>query len=544
MNGFSHAVRRSAHTAHGLRVMARAGMIQGLAIGRALGALKEVRRWGPLVSALRHSTRNRPDAPAVVDELGPVSYRELDLRSTALASALHARGLHPGATAAVLCRDHRWMVESLLACAKLGADVLLLNTGFAAPQLADVLEREGAAVLIHDEEFADVVAHTRNGLPRYLGWTEPGVAEPGPPTLEELITERSDPKVLIPPRPSNVVLLTSGTTGLPKGAKREIRSGLTAADFLDRIPLRAQETTFIGAPLFHAVGFSQLSLGFALGSTLVMHRRFNVDSLVHAVREHRCSALVLVPTMLQRLLDHHGEKLSAPLESVRVLLVSGSPLSPALSERAQQTLGNVLFNLYGSTEAAVVSVATPAELRTAPGTVGRAPRTCALRLYDEDGAEITKQGVSGRVFAGGALSFSGYTDGNTGEVRSGLVGTGDLGHYDENGLLFIDGRADDMIISGGENVFPSEVENLIARHYQVKDVAVVGVPDRDFGQRLRAFVVPIPGSGLVPDEITEYVRASLARHKIPREVILVDQVPRNATGKILRRVLTDHDPQP
>ena len=539
MNGFTHAVRRSAHTAHGLRVMARAGMIHGLAVGRALGALKEVRRWGPLVSAVRHSTRNRPDATAVVDELGPVTYRELDLRSTALAAALHARGLRPGATVAVLCRDHRWMIESLLACGKLGADVLLLNTGFAAPQLADVLEREQAAALIHDEEFGEVASQARVGLPRYLAWTGPGPAGSGPATLEELISERSDPKVQPPPRPANVVLLTSGTTGLPKGAKREIRSGLTAADFLDRLPLRAQESTFIAAPIFHAVGFSQLSLGFALGSTVVMRRRFDVEDLVRAVREHRCSALVLVPTMLQRLLDHHGDALREPLESVRVLLVSGSPLQPSLSERAQEVLGDVLYNLYGSTEAAVVSVATAAELRAAPGTVGKAPRTCALRLFDDNGAAITKPNVSGRVFAGGALSFNGYTDGNTGDVRSGLVGTGDLGHFDDNGLLFIDGRADDMIISGGENVFPSEVENLIARHYQVKDVAVVGVPDRDFGQRLRAFVVPIPGSGLVPDEITEYVRASLARHKIPREVVLVDQVPRNATGKVLRRALTD-----
>ncbi|WP_211840686.1 AMP-binding protein [Saccharopolyspora hirsuta] len=519
--------------------MARAGMVHGLALGRALGALKEVRRWGPLVSSVRYSARNHPDSIALVDEIGPLTYRELDLRSTALAAALHARGLRAGATAAVLCRDHRWMIESMLACGKLGAHVLLLNTGFAGPQLADVLERERAEVLIHDEEFTEVTAAAGAKLPRYLAWPGYEPVRPGPPALETLIAERPEPKAEAPPRPATVVLLTSGTTGLPKGAKREVRSGTTAADFLDRIPLRAQECTFIAAPVFHAIGFSQLTLGFALGSTVVVNRRFDAEEVAHAVERNRCSALVLVPTMLRRMLDHHGEALRERLATVRVLLVSGSPLQPSLAERAQEVLGDVLYNLYGSTEAAVVSVATPEELRTAPGTVGRAPRTCALRLYDESGAEITEPDVSGRVFAGGALAFTGYTDGNRGARRSGLVSTGDLGHFDRNGLLFLDGRADDMIISGGENVFPVEVENLIARHYQVKDVAVVGVPDEDFGQRLRAFVVPIPGSGLRPEEITDYVRASLARHKVPREVVLVDQVPRNATGKVLRRALID-----
>ncbi|CAM01667.1 fatty-acyl-CoA synthase [Saccharopolyspora erythraea NRRL 2338] len=539
MNGISDVVRKSAHTAHGLRVMARAGMISGLAVGRALAALKEVRRWGPLVSALRYSARNRPDVPGVVDEAGPVTYRELDLRSTALAAALHARGLKAGDTAAVLCRDHRWLIESLLACGKLGADVLLLNTGFAGPQLADVLTREGAEILVHDEEFTPVVADAHVSLPRYLAWNDAGPSRARPETLEELVCERSEPKLPVPPRPANVVLLTSGTTGLPKGAKREIRSGLTAADFLDRIPLRARESTFISAPLFHAVGFSQLTLGFALGSTLVFHRRFSVEGVVRAVEEQQCTALVLVPTMLNRILDHYGERLSGPLASVRVVLASGSALPPTLCEQTRRVLGEVLYNLYGSTEAAVVSVATPDELRTAPGTVGRPPHTCALRLEDENGARITRPGVSGRIFAGGALAFSGYTDGAGGDVRGGLIGTGDLGHFDGNGLLFVDGRADDMIVSGGENVFPSEVEHLIARHYQVKDVAVVGVDDPDFGQRLRAFVVPIPGSDLEPDEVRDYVRASLARHKVPREVVMVDQVPRNATGKILRRALTD-----
>ena len=536
--GRSGSVRRAVQNLRGFQVLTRAGMASATAPATALRGLADVRDHGPLVGALRHALRTRPNAAALVDEHGTLTYAELDRASRALALALLERGFEPGHTIAVLCRDHRWLVLAQLACGRIGVHVVLVNTGFAAPQLADVLAREDAAALVLDGEFHPLVQEARLRLPCFVAWQAPQPRGAGP-SLADLVAEAEDGAPLPEPdRPGSVVLLTSGTTGRPKGARRQVRSALAAADLLDRIPLRAHERTFLAAPLSHAIGFSQLTVAFGLGSTVVVHRRFDPGQLARAVHENGCTCVVLVPTMLHRLLELDERFLRELLSSVRSVVVSGSVLAPALAQRASAVLGDVLYNLYGSTEAAVAAVATPRELAAAPGTVGRSPRGCAVRLYDEHNRRITRPHTAGRIFAGGQLAFTGYTTAGVGRGRiDGLIDTGDVGHFDGDGLLFVDGRADDMIISGAENVFPAEVENLIATHQAVKDVAVIGAEDAEFGQRLRAFVVPIPGAELEPQEIVEFVRRRLARHKVPREVVLVKSVPRNTTGKLVRRAL-------
>lgn len=541
-NDRAGAVRRTVHGARGMRVLARAGMASPTAPGLALRGLADVRAWGPLVGALRHVSRTRPDAVGLIDERGGMTYAELDRESDELAISLRDRGFEAEHTIAVLCRDHRWLVLTLLACGKLGAHVVLINTGFAAPELAEVLGHERASALVVDAEFQPLVAEARSRLPCFQAWPAAG-AQRGT-TLEDLIEEarrspEPEPVVPQPRRPGGVVLLTSGTTGRPKGARREVRSALSAAEFLDRIPLRSGEATFIASPLFHAIGYSQLTLAFGLGSTVVVRRRFDAEQVARAVHDHGCTALVLVPTVLRRLLDLDEDFLRATTSTLRVVVVSGSVLAPELVQDAAELIGEVLYNLYGSTEAAVAAVATPRELRRAPGTVGRSPRGCAVRLYDAENRRITRPGAVGRIFAGGPLMFTGYTTSSGRPQIGGLVDTGDLGHLDDSGLLFVDGRADDMIISGGENVFPAEVEHVIATHHAVKDVAVLGIADAEFGQRLHAYVVPIPGAELLPQEIVEFVRARMARHKVPREVELVRSVPRNPTGKIVRRALAE-----
>jgi fatty-acyl-CoA synthase len=245
-----------------------------------------------------------------------------------------------------------------------------------------------------------------------------------------------------------------------------------------------------------------------------------------------------VPTMLQRILDLGPEVLdSYDTSSLRIIFSAGSALSPELGNRATRVFGDVVHNLYGSTEVAVATVATPEDWRAAPGTVGRAPVGCRVVLYDDDGRPVTEPNVTGRVFVGSGLSFAGYTDGRHKEIIDGLLSTGDLGHVDADGRLFIDGRDDDMIVSGGENVFPGEIENLLVEHDGVVEAAVIGVPDPEFGQRLKAFVVPETRAELDADELKAYVRANLARFKVPREVVFLDELPRNATGKLLRHQL-------
>jgi fatty-acyl-CoA synthase len=361
---------------------------------------------------------------------------------------------------------------------------------------------------------------------------------PSAPRIDDLI-ESGDRADLLPPESrGRVVILTSGTTGAPRGANRHQPASLDpAAALLASIPLRARERTLIAAPMFHSWGFAHLVLGIALSSTLVLRRRFTAPATLHAIDEHGVTALVVVPVMLQRLLEL-GEKEIArhDLGALRLIAASGSALPGELAIRVMGAFGDVLYNLYGSTEVAWATVATPQDLRDAPGTAGRPPRGTVVRLYDAADREVAP-GETGRIFVGNEMVFEGYTGGGAKPSLHGLLSSGDIGHFDAEGRLFIDGRADEMIVSGGENVFPREVEDLVARLPGVQDVAAVGVEDERFGQRLRAFVVLAAGTELSEQDVKDHVRASLAHFKVPRDVVFVERLPRNAAGKVLKHQL-------
>ncbi|SDY82505.1 fatty-acyl-CoA synthase [Amycolatopsis xylanica] len=526
-------------TLRSIEVMWQAGLVPFPRVDEGLRSVVAIRKYGPFAGANQIAARRDPKAVGIVDELGPLTFKQLDQRSNALARAWSERGIKPGSVIAALCRDHRGLVVTMLAAGKLGTRLLLMNTGFAKPQLADVAKREGVQALVYDQEFTGLLDAVSPDVERYLAWVEGDRPDEDIPVLEELIASTDDRAWPAPAKPGGFVLLTSGTTGTPKGAPRAETSVLHSAQFLDRIPLRSGEAMFMGAPLFHGTGLSQFILAFALGSTVVMRRKFNPEETLRGIAEHRCTSLVLVPTMLQRIVDLPAEVLARyDTSSLRIVFVAGSALSPDLGNRTTAAFGDVIHNLYGSTEVAVVTVATPEDWRKAPGTVGRAPVGCKVALFDKDNKPVTEPHTVGRVFAGSGLSFGGYTDGRTKEVVDGLMSTGDVGHFDEDGLLFIDGRDDEMIISGGENVYPIEVEHLLVEREDVLEAAVIGVPDADFGQRLKAFVVRTEDSTLDVDGVREYVKSNLARYKVPREVEFLEELPRNATGKVLRSKLS------
>ncbi|MDS0135469.1 MULTISPECIES: acyl-CoA synthetase [unclassified Amycolatopsis] len=527
-------------TVRSVDVMRRAGLVPFPRVDEGVRSLVALRKFGPFAGANHISARRDPAAVGIVDELGPLTYKQLDDQSNALARAWSERGIRPGQVVAALCRDHRGLVITMAASGKLGVRLLLMNTGFAKPQLADVAQREGVTALVYDQEFTGLLDAIPDGVDRYLAWVDPGsdLTDRTVPVLDEIIASTDDRPWPAPAKPGGFVLLTSGTTGTPKGAPRPHTSALASAQFLDRIPLRANEATYMGAPLFHGTGLSQFILSFALGSKVVMRRKFNPEEALRGVAEHKCTALVLVPTMLQRIVDLPKDvRQKYDTSALRIIFVAGSALSPDLGNRANEAFGPVVHNLYGSTEVAVATVATPEDWAKAPGTVGRAPVGCKVALYDEKGVRITEPHVTGRVFVGSGLSFGGYTDGRHKEIIDGLLSSGDVGHFDEDGLLFIDGRDDEMIVSGGENVFPIEVENLLVEREDVIEAAVIGVEDPEFGQRLKAFVVRAEGASLDADEIRDYVKANLARYKVPRDVEFLDELPRNATGKVLRTKL-------
>jgi fatty-acyl-CoA synthase len=310
-----------------------------------------------------------------------------------------------------------------------------------------------------------------------------------------------------------------------------------AAALLERIPLHEGQVVRIGAPLFHTWGLANFALGSALGSTFVLRRRFDPEQCLEDIDRHRCNVLVVVPVMLQRILDLPDEvKRRYDTGSLRAVCASGSAMSGELANRWMDEFGENLYNMYGSTEVASATLATPEDMRRAPGTAGRPTRGTIVRLYDDRGRPVA-QGRTGRIFVGSAMLFEGYTGGGSKDRIDGLMASGDLGRFDESGRLFVEGRSDEMIVSGGENVFPQEVEDVLAEHEAVAEAAAIGVEDEKFGQRLRAFVVLKPGREAGEDELKEHVKSNLARYKVPREVVFLDELPRNPTGKVLKREL-------
>ena len=531
-------LRRLPTTAREGRVLLKAGFVPVSRPLEVVSALLAIRRYGLVGGPARIAATREPDALGLVDEIGELTFAQLDLRSNALGRAWQQRGIDHTSVIALLCRDHRGLVESMFAAAKLGAKVLLMNTGFAKPQFAAVAEREGVSALVYDVEFSEILGDVPVEIPRYLAWVDEGGDEDEHTTLEELIAGASKQKLARPPTTGGLVLLTSGTTGMPKGAPRQVSSPFAAAQFLDRIPLRPGGRTVLGAPLFHGTGLSQFLLSLGMGSTTIMRRRFDPEATLAMIAQYRADTLVVVPTMLQRILNLGDDVIREyDTGSLRIIFCAGSALPPEVGNHASRLFGEVIHNLYGSTEVAVATVATPEDWKQAPGTVGRSPVGCIVRLYDEQGRRVTEPHKTARVFVGSGLRFSGYTGGGTKEEVDGLLSSGDVGHFDESGLLFIDGRDDDMIVSGGENVFPAEVENLLLEHPEVHDAAVIGVADAGFGQRLKAFVVLREGSELTGEEVKALIKNNLARHKVPRDVEFVAELPRNATGKLLRTQL-------
>jgi fatty-acyl-CoA synthase len=501
---------------------------------KLFGVLRDVGAFGPVSAAASLAAAGFGDRPAIVDEAGAVSFAELDRRSNALANRLREKGFRAGDGLGVLARNHRGLFDAIFAGAKLGARTLLLNTDFAGPQLAGVCAREDVQALVYDEEFT-AVADAVEGVDAYIAWQD---GEPHEATLEGLIRAGSTSRPPAPATKQRIVLLTSGTTGTPKGAPRDLALSLALpGGYLSKIPLRSARTVVLAAPAFHAWGLLSSMLSLGLGNTLVMSRRSTPDFTLAALEHHRADALITVPVLLARLLDIGVDKIRAhDLSSLRIVAVSGSALSPELATRTMDLLGDIVYNLYGSTEVAYGTIATPADLRAAPGTVGRPPHGTTIKLLDPDGREVPR-GTSGRIFVGSTMQFEGYTGGGSKEVVSGLMSTGDVGHLDAAGRLFVDGRDDEMIVSGGENVFPAEVEEVLGSFPGVQDAAVVGVDDPDYGKRLRAYVVLAEGTQVGEQMLKDHVKGNLARYKVPREVVFLDQLPRNPAGKVVKREL-------
>lgn len=506
----------------------------------------DIYKWGEFGMLPALNARRHPDRAACIDEEGEFTYRELDEAAHAVANGLIEKGVKGGDGVAILARNTRWFLIAYFGAARVGARIILLNSEFSGPQIKEVSEREGAKLVIYDDEYTKAVskASPELGKLRALG-TNPDSDEPSgsdDETLADLI-ERSDKK----PAPkaskhSSIIILTSGTTGTPKGANRSTPPTLAPiGGILSHVPFKANEVTSLPAPMFHALGFLHGTIAMFLGSTLVLRRKFKPPHVLEDIEKYKVTAMVVVPVMLSRILDTIEKMDKKPdLSSLKIVFVSGSALGADLAERGLKDLGPVIYNMYGSTEIAFATIAEPKHLEFNSSTVGPVVKGVKVKIFDDNGKELP-QGDVGRIFVGNAFPFEGYTGGGKKQVIDGLLSSGDVGYFDENGLLYISGRDDEMIVSGGENVFPAEVEDLITGHPDVVEATAIGVEDKEWGHRLRAFVVKKDGADLDEDTVKHYVRDHLARYKVPREVVFLDELPRNPTGKILKRELREMD---
>jgi acyl-CoA synthetase (AMP-forming)/AMP-acid ligase II len=528
----------------------RAGLIAPMRPDRYLKMASAMRREGMGITVgFAGAAQRCPDRPGLIDELGTLTWRQLDERIDALAAGLQAlpssrRRAGETTTVAIMCRNHRGFVEALVAANRMGADVLLLNTSFAGPALADVVNREGTNIVIYDDEFTETVDRALADKPdagRVVAWTDGhrGV------TVEKLIDANTGRRPARAGRTGKMILLTSGTTGTPKGAKQSGGgAGIgTLKAILDRTPWRAEENVVIAAPMFHAWGFSQLIFAASMACTVVTRRKFDAEATLELVDRHQALGLAVVPVMFDRIMDLPDEVLDRYSgHSLRFAAASGSRMRPDVVIAFMDRFGDVIYNNYNATEAGMIATATPQDLRAAPDTAGRPAGGTEIHILDSEFGEVPTGDV-GSIYVRNDTQFDGYTEGSTGkgkDFNAGFMSSGDVGYLDEDGRLFVVGRDDEMIVSGGENVYPIEVEKMLAAHPGVAEAAVIGVDDEQYGQRLAAFVV-LESAGaathITPEALKQHVRDNLANYKVPREIEILDELPRGSTGKVLRAEL-------
>ncbi|MBB2988801.1 fatty-acyl-CoA synthase [Mycolicibacterium iranicum] len=526
-----------------LSTMVRAGVIAPMRPDKYLRIAGAMQRENmAITSGFAAAAQRCPDRAGLVDEIGILTWRQIDRRADAFAAALQSLPDGRPEVIGLMARNHRGFVDALIAANRIGADVLLLNTSFAGPALAEVLEREGegkSLAVVYDEEFTETVDRAVAGRPdttRIVAWTETDTGT-DQLTVEGLIREYGGQEPLRSVEKSRVILLTSGTTGTPKGAKHSGGDPSVLKAILDRTPWRAEQPVVVVAPMFHAWGFSQLAFAASMSCTIITRRKFDPEATLELIDKFRATGLCVVPVMFDRIMDLPDEVLDRySCRSLRFAAASGSRMRPDVVITFMDRFGDVIYNNYNATEAGMIATATPRDLRAAPDTAGRPAEGTEIRILDADFEEVPT-GVTGGIYVRNSTQFDGYTSGKTKDFHEGFMSSGDVGYLDEEGRLFVVGRDDEMIVSGGENIYPIEVEKTLTAHDDVAEATVLGVDDEKYGQRLEAFVVLNPGAAATPDTLKQHVRDNLANYKVPREITVLDELPRSITGKISRRDL-------
>ncbi len=486
--------------------------------------------------------KNRPNHPALVHRDRTVTYGELDDRLSRFGEGLRRRGLARKQSVLVVLKNRPEFVEVSAGLQRVGCASVAVSYRSTPKELAWLMENSGARFVVfeHDlfpsvEEAAKSTSFAKERLisvgDRITGTTAYEDVLHAPPASLDSDDEAAA-----------VVTYTSGTTGKPKGAVRKFPKDtmVSAFEFIAETPLRTSDVHLVTCPLYHMTAYGFLTFTHLVGSTAVIADEFKPEVFFELVERHRVTTTALVPTMLHRLVTSPPEvRARYRTRSLRAIFSGGAPLTGQLANDAMDVFGDIVFNFYGATETGVVTLAKPADLRAAPGTIGKALPGNAIALVGDDGNEVGPGGV-GELYVKNGQLVAGYhkNDAATKEsMREGFFSVGDLARVDPNGRYFIEGRKRDMVISGGVNVYPAEVEAAVEEHPLVFEAAVIGVPDPEWGERVKAFVVVEPGKTLDVEELKTFLRGRLAGPKVPREYVLIDKLPRNPTGKVLKEEL-------
>jgi fatty-acyl-CoA synthase len=502
----------------------------------------------------RVNARNTPSKPALVWRDRMTTWAELDERIDRLSGGLVRRGIGRKNSVIIMMRNRQEFVELGAAAARAGAAAVAISWRSTAKELAYLATHSGARGIVTEPELLSVVEQAKDELPAhflenvFVVGSEANTTGPVRTTALDRLYEDPAPRNgkngLDPANDEDaaVVIYTSGTTGKPKGAVRKFPKDTMQAAFrfINETPMRVDDVHLVACPLYHSTAFGFMSLSMILGQTVVLMDEFKPEPFLELIERQAVTTTAVVPTMLHRVLDLPlATRNKYDARTLRAVFSGGAPLPAPLAVDFMDAYGDVLFNFYGATETGLVTLAKPADLRAAPGTIGKALPGNEIRLLGEDRREV-KLGEVGELYVRNKMLVAGYHNDAAATEQSmidGFFSVGDLARCDVSGNYFIEGRKRDMVISGGVNVYPAEVEGALEQHPGVAECAVIGVPDREWGERVRAFVVKKQGSSVDEGELKAFVRERLAGAKVPRDFVFIDALPRNPTGKVLKREL-------
>ena len=512
----------------------------------AFSGLMQARKLGPAGAMMVHAA-NHPHRECLIDKHRRLTYQEAAHETVRLADGLLRIGCKPKDTIGIMLKNRSEFLLIANAAARLGCPIVQLSYRLKTEEAAYILDNAKAQYLFFDDSLVDLVRALPEKVPSLRRSIAVSAAE-GFLSYQDLVAQGDpDAKPIKLDEDPKLLIYTSGTTGKPKGAAR--KTGLSVIGptmaFLDALGLQSEDRHLTVCPLYHSAGVGFAVFTLLLGGTVVILEHFDAEEVLRKIEQEKLTTAMMVPTMYRRLVDLPKETFDKYDTSTLRRLVTGAALMPVpLQEAIAARFGHKLCDFYGSTETGWNTLAKPEDLARKPGSIGKVIEGNEIKLLDKQGA-LVKPGEVGQLYVRSMMQIDGYhanDEATQASMRDGFFSVGDLAYQDADGYYFLAGRKTDMVISGGVNIYPKEVEDGLHQHPAVIDAAVVGVPHDEWGESLRAFVVLRPEASATEAEIKAFCKEKMADFKCPREVFFVEELPRNPTGKVLKKDLKLWDP--